>query len=81
MRDLIGISSLLQHHLELGKSCMEDGPLTLSRMSISERREKLQAHINAWRNLQWSDCVHLFDPASIQHTRNYHATMGALVSI
>lgn len=61
MRHLIGISSLLQYHLELGKSCMEDGPLTLSRMSISERREKLQAHIKAWRNLQWTDCVHLFD--------------------
>ena len=61
MRDLIGSSSLLQYHLELGKSCMEDGPLTLSRMSISERREKLQAHTKAWRDLQWSDCVHLFD--------------------
>ena len=59
MRDLIGIHSLLQYHLELGKSGMEDGPL--STMSISERRERLRAHTNAWKNLQWSDFVHLFN--------------------
>jgi hypothetical protein len=38
---------------------MEDGPL--SRMSTAERRERLQAHVDAWRNLRWSSCVHLFD--------------------
>ncbi len=38
---------------------MEDGPL--SRMSTAERRKRLQAHIDAWRNLRWSSCVHLFD--------------------
>lgn len=59
MLDLVSSSSLLQYHLELGRSYMEDGPL--SRMSISERRERLQAHINAWRNVRWSSCVHLFD--------------------
>ena len=59
MRDLVDSSSLLQYHLELGRLGMVDGPL--SRMSIAERREKLQAHINAWGNIQWSDCVHLLD--------------------
>lgn len=38
---------------------MKDGPL--SGMSTAERRERLKAHVNAWRNLQWSSCVHLFD--------------------
>ncbi len=57
--DLIGSSSSLQYHLELGRACMEDGPL--SRMSTAERRKRLQAHIDAWRNLRWSSCVHLFD--------------------
>lgn len=38
---------------------MEDGPL--SRMSTAERRERLRAHVDAWRNLRWSSCVHLFD--------------------
>jgi hypothetical protein len=57
--DLIGSSSSLQYHLELGRACMEDGPL--SGMSTAERRERLQAHIHAWQNLQWSSCVHLFD--------------------
>jgi len=38
---------------------MVDGPL--SSMSIPERRERLQAHNDAWRNLRWSACVHLFD--------------------
>jgi hypothetical protein len=38
---------------------MEDGPL--SGMSTAERRERLQAHIHAWRNLWWSSSVHLFD--------------------
>ncbi len=57
--DLIGKSSLLQYHLELGRACMEDAPL--SRMPTSERRERLQAHVDAWQNLRWSSCVHLFD--------------------
>jgi hypothetical protein len=38
---------------------MEDGPL--SGMSTAERRERLQVHVDAWRNLRWSSCVHLFD--------------------
>ena len=38
---------------------MEDGPP--SGMSTAERREKLQAHFNAWRNLRWSSCTHLFN--------------------
>jgi len=38
---------------------MEDGPL--SGMSTAERRERLQMHVAAWRNLRWSSCVHLFD--------------------
>lgn len=38
---------------------MEDGPL--SRMSTAERRERLKAHVDAWRNLRWSSCVHLLD--------------------
>jgi hypothetical protein len=38
---------------------MEDGPP--SGMSTAERRERLQAHIHAWRDLQWSSCVQLFD--------------------
>ena len=59
MRNLIGSSSLLQYHLELGRSGMEDGPM--STMRIAERREKLQAHTNAWRNLQWTDCIHLLE--------------------
>lgn len=75
MRDLIGVSSLLQYHLELGRSCMEDGPL--SKLSISERREKLQAHINAWRNLQWSDCVRLFDTTS--HQFDIHVAPGGIL--
>ncbi|KAH9960103.1 hypothetical protein BC827DRAFT_1209132 [Russula dissimulans] len=59
MLDLVGHSSLLQYHLELGRSCMEDGPL--SSMSIAERRERLKAHNDAWRDLRWSACIHLFD--------------------
>ena len=38
---------------------MEDGPP--SGMSTAERRERLQAHVDAWRSLRWSSCVHLFD--------------------
>jgi hypothetical protein len=75
MRDLIGISSLLQYHLELGKSGMEDGPL--STMSISERRERLQAHTDAWWNLQWSDCVHLFDTGT--HECSIHLAPGGIL--
>jgi hypothetical protein len=59
MLDLVGGSSLLQYHLELGRSCMEDGPL--SSLSIADSRARLQAYNNAWRNLQWSSCIHLFD--------------------
>lgn len=57
--DLIGSSSLLQYHLELGRACMEDGPP--NGMSTAERRERLQAHVDAWQNLRWSSCVYLFD--------------------
>jgi len=56
---LVGDSSLLQYHLELGRSCMEDGPL--NSLSIAESRARLQAYNNAWRNLQWSACIHLLD--------------------
>jgi hypothetical protein len=38
---------------------MEDGPL--SGMSTAERRERLRVHVDAWRNLRWSSCVHLLD--------------------
>jgi predicted alpha/beta hydrolase len=38
---------------------MEDGPL--SRMLISERRERLKAHIKAWTDAQWSSYIHLLD--------------------
>jgi hypothetical protein len=62
MEKLIRISSLLQYHLELGRSGMEDG--TLSRLSIPERMERLQAHTNAWTSLRWSSWVHL---CSIPH--------------
>jgi hypothetical protein len=62
MEKLIRISSLLQYHLELGRSGMEDG--TLSRLSIPERRERLQAHTNAWTGLRWSSWIHL---CSIPH--------------
>jgi hypothetical protein len=62
MAELIQNSSLLQYHLELGRSGMEDGPL--SRLSIPERRERLQEHISAWACLRWSSWVHLL---SIPH--------------
>ena len=75
MRNLIGSSSLLQYHLELGRSGMEDGPM--STVSIAERREKLQAHINAWRNLQWTDCIHLLE--SDQKFAIHVASGGILV--
>lgn len=38
---------------------MQDGPP--GGMSTAERRERLRAHVDAWRNLRWSSCVHLFD--------------------
>ena len=46
-------------------------------MSIAERREKLQAHINAWRNLQWTDCIHLLE--SDQNFAIHVASGGILV--
>jgi hypothetical protein len=76
MRDLVDISSLLQYHLELGRVGMVDGHL--SRMSIAERRERLQAHINAWRDLQWSDHVHLFDTAN---GFGIHVAPGGILAI
>ncbi|KAI0292393.1 hypothetical protein BC826DRAFT_1018929 [Russula brevipes] len=57
--DLVRSSCLLQYHLELARSYMEDGHL--SRMSISERRERLKAHIKAWTDAQWSSYIHLLD--------------------
>ncbi|KAI0292830.1 hypothetical protein B0F90DRAFT_221443 [Multifurca ochricompacta] len=58
MVHLVHNSSLLQYHLELGRSCMEDGPLNT--LSIPERRERLQAYSNAWRTLRYSACIHLY---------------------
>jgi hypothetical protein len=74
---MVDSSSLLQYHLELGRSSMVDGPL--SRMSIAGRREKLRAHINAWENLQWSDCVHLFD--ATDDTFVIHVAPGGILAI
>jgi hypothetical protein len=59
---LIKNSSLLQYHLELAKSGMEDG--SLSRLSVLERREMLRAHVNAWTCFRASSWVHL---CSIPH--------------
>jgi hypothetical protein len=56
---------------------MVDGHL--SRLSIAERREKLQVHINAWGDLQWSDCVHLFD--AMVNTFAIHVAPGGILAI
>ncbi|KAH9073386.1 hypothetical protein EDB83DRAFT_2541231 [Lactarius deliciosus] len=55
--DIIGGSALLQYHLELGRSGMEDGPLSI--MSIPERRERLRSYNDAWKHLRWSTCIEL----------------------
>lgn len=57
MVDIVGGSALLQYHLELGRSGMEDSPL--SALSIPERRERLRAYNDAWKQLRWSACVEL----------------------
>jgi hypothetical protein len=55
--DIIRGSALLQYHLELGRSGMEDGPM--STLSIPERRERLRTYNDAWRHLRWSACIEL----------------------
>ncbi|KAH9175667.1 hypothetical protein EDB89DRAFT_2135507 [Lactarius sanguifluus] len=55
--DIIGGSALLQYHLELGRSGMEDGPLSI--VSIPERRERLRSYNDAWKHLRWSTCIEL----------------------
>ncbi|KAH8977165.1 hypothetical protein EDB86DRAFT_3093011 [Lactarius hatsudake] len=57
MVDIIGGSALLQYHLELGRSGMEDGPLSV--LSIPERRERLRSYNDAWKHLRWSTCIEL----------------------
>ncbi|KAH9020499.1 hypothetical protein EDB85DRAFT_1896146 [Lactarius pseudohatsudake] len=57
MVDIVSGSTLLQYRLELGKSGMEDGPL--STLSIPERRERLRAYNDAWKHLRWSACIEL----------------------
>ncbi|KAI9430666.1 hypothetical protein H4582DRAFT_2209614 [Lactarius indigo] len=63
--DIIGGSALLQYHLELGKSGMEDGPLCV--MSIPERRERLRSYNDAWKHLRWSTCIELPNPDRRRH--------------
>lgn len=55
MLDIVEGSTLLQYRLELGRSGMEDGPL--STLSVSERRERLRVYNDAWKRLRWSQCV------------------------
>lgn len=55
MLDIVNGSNLLQYRLELGRSGMEDGPL--STLSVSERRERLRVYNDAWKQLRWSECV------------------------
>jgi hypothetical protein len=50
-------SALLQYHLELGRSGMEDGPM--STLSIPERRERLRVYSDAWKDFRWSACIEL----------------------
>ncbi|KAH8993064.1 hypothetical protein EDB86DRAFT_3078924 [Lactarius hatsudake] len=57
MVDIVSGSTLLQYRLELGKSGMDDGPL--SALSIPERRERLRAYNDAWKHLRWSACIEL----------------------
>jgi len=59
MVDIIGGSALLQYHLELGRSSMEDGPL--STLSIPERRERLRAYNDAWKHLRRSAYIELLN--------------------
>ncbi|KAH9048736.1 hypothetical protein EDB84DRAFT_1556741 [Lactarius hengduanensis] len=59
MADIIRDSVLLQYHLELGKCGMNDGPQ--STLSILERRERLLAHVDAWKTLRWSACLNVFN--------------------
>lgn len=54
---------------------MEDGPP--SGMSTAERRERLQAHVDAWRNLRWSSCVHLFD---LPHSTVMNVSPGGILT-
>jgi hypothetical protein len=65
MVDIIGGSALLQYHLELGRSGMEDGPQ--STLSIPERRERLKAYNDAWKHLHWSACIELPDIDVVTH--------------
>ncbi|KAH9175662.1 hypothetical protein EDB89DRAFT_1945944 [Lactarius sanguifluus] len=57
MVDIIEGSALLQYHLELGRSGMEDGSLSI--MSIPERRERLRSYNDAWKHLRWSTCIEI----------------------
>ncbi|KAI9433086.1 hypothetical protein BJY52DRAFT_1198875 [Lactarius psammicola] len=59
MVNIIGGSALLLYHLELGRSGMEDGPLSI--LSIHERSERLRVYNDAWKHLRWSACVELPD--------------------
>ena len=57
MIDIIGGSDVLQYRLELGRSGMEDGPL--STLSVPERLERLRTYNDAWKHLRWSACIEL----------------------
>jgi hypothetical protein len=57
MVNIVEGSALLQYHLELGRSGMEDGPM--STLSIPERRERLRVYGDAWKRLHWSACIEL----------------------
>ena len=54
---------------------MEDGPL--SGMSTAERRERLKAHVDAWRNLRWTSIIHLFD---LPDNTIMHVTPGGILT-
>ena len=69
-------SALLQYHLELGRSGMEDGPL--STLSIPERRERLRAYDDAWKHLRWSDCIEL--PTFGEHTYDMDISPGGILT-
>ncbi len=68
-------SALLQYHLELGRSGMEDGPL--STLSIPERRERLQACNDAWKYFRFSACIEL---NVSRHTHVMYIAQGGILT-